>query len=518
MSTIEAHHDVEKAVDHPLEAKPETTLQEDVAAYGLEKVMERHGRIDLVPLPSDDPQDPLNWASWKKHAVLFQVAFAAMMGPFSAAATIPSFEDFVVDFGVSITQASYTVSIVIIFLGVMPLLFAPISHRIGRRPILLLSFGISAAFHLGAGYVNSYGSLMALRAMHGIFLSPAQSIGANMVSEMFFLHEKGAKTGIWTLLTSLGPPVAPFIFGFVVFHTNTWRWTFYVLAIVNLVQFILAVFLLPETMYSRPTRGAPGSAAPLAEPVEQRTAWWKPYLAFNRRSTAPWKSVPFECIKPLSLFARPEVFLPTLAYAVLFSYSNVLLTIEIPALLGRKARLNAQQTGLQFIGAIVGAVVGEIIAGRGSDLWMLYRTQKANGDRQPEYRLPFALPGFVLGFIGILVFGIQLGKLTPGHWNVTPVIGVALSVAGLQLVTTTTYAYCIESQPPHLVDRVSPFIAFVRQLYAFISPFYLTLAFENLGDKEAGALYASLSLGVGLITTILCLIKGRDWRRSNTLA
>jgi len=32
--------------------KPETTLREDVAAYGLEKVYERHGRVDLVPLPS----------------------------------------------------------------------------------------------------------------------------------------------------------------------------------------------------------------------------------------------------------------------------------------------------------------------------------------------------------------------------------------------------------------------------------------------------------------------------------
>lgn len=35
-----------------LDGKPETTLREDVAAYGLEKVYERHGRIDLVPLPS----------------------------------------------------------------------------------------------------------------------------------------------------------------------------------------------------------------------------------------------------------------------------------------------------------------------------------------------------------------------------------------------------------------------------------------------------------------------------------
>ena len=40
-----------------------------------------------------------------------------------------------------------------------------------------------------------------------IFLSPPLSIGASMINEMFFLHEKGEKLGIWTLMTTLGPPV-----------------------------------------------------------------------------------------------------------------------------------------------------------------------------------------------------------------------------------------------------------------------------------------------------------------------
>jgi len=31
-----------------------------------------------------------------------------------------------------------------------------------------------------------------------------------MINEMFFLHEKGEKLGIWTLMTTLGPPVGEF--------------------------------------------------------------------------------------------------------------------------------------------------------------------------------------------------------------------------------------------------------------------------------------------------------------------
>ena len=31
----------------------------------------RNAHIILVPQPSDDPNDPLNWPQWKKHSVFF---------------------------------------------------------------------------------------------------------------------------------------------------------------------------------------------------------------------------------------------------------------------------------------------------------------------------------------------------------------------------------------------------------------------------------------------------------------
>lgn len=43
----------------------------------------------LVPQPSDDPRDPLNWPEWKKTAILLLVAFAAFVGDFQSGAGIP---------------------------------------------------------------------------------------------------------------------------------------------------------------------------------------------------------------------------------------------------------------------------------------------------------------------------------------------------------------------------------------------------------------------------------------------
>lgn len=44
----------------------------------------------LVPQPSDDPRDPLNWTERKKFAILLVVAFAAFLGDFQSGAGAPS--------------------------------------------------------------------------------------------------------------------------------------------------------------------------------------------------------------------------------------------------------------------------------------------------------------------------------------------------------------------------------------------------------------------------------------------
>jgi hypothetical protein len=39
----------------------------------------------LIPQPSDDPQDPLNWPAWKKTIVLYIVSLTAFTGDYGSA-------------------------------------------------------------------------------------------------------------------------------------------------------------------------------------------------------------------------------------------------------------------------------------------------------------------------------------------------------------------------------------------------------------------------------------------------
>jgi hypothetical protein len=45
----------------------------------------KDGHTVLIPQPSDDPQDPLNWSPVKKHVILFIISFAAFLPDYGSA-------------------------------------------------------------------------------------------------------------------------------------------------------------------------------------------------------------------------------------------------------------------------------------------------------------------------------------------------------------------------------------------------------------------------------------------------
>lgn len=47
-----------------------------------------HEQTVLVPQPSDDPDDPLNWSWWKKHGILITIGMCTFLLDFQAGASI----------------------------------------------------------------------------------------------------------------------------------------------------------------------------------------------------------------------------------------------------------------------------------------------------------------------------------------------------------------------------------------------------------------------------------------------
>ncbi|KAL2821759.1 major facilitator superfamily domain-containing protein [Aspergillus cavernicola] len=459
-------------------------------------LMERHGTLALDPIPSMDPADPYNWPSWKKMSNLILVALHACMGTFAAAGIIPAYETFAEEFGVTIHQVTYLTSLQIAILGGAPLLWKPISNRYGRRPVFLISLICSLVCNIGCAKAPDYASTAVCRALQAFFISPASAIGSGVVAETFFKKDRAKYMGVWTLLLTLGIPSGPFIFGFVTYRAGA-RWIYWVLAIINGVQFILYLFFGPETRYI-------GSNEDPKEP-----AWKREYVQIRRIDPTPihWT----EFIKPLGLSLRPCVMIPACAYSMIFLLSNILATVEVPSLLQEKFGLNAEQLGLQFLGPIIGSLIGEQLGGRTSDLWMNMRAKRSHRSPEPEYRLWLSYFGYACSIIGIIVFLVCTQQAKQGQWNVSPIIGMAIGAAGNQLVTTILITYAVDSHPED-ASSVGVCITFVRQIWGFLGPFWFPGMFDTVGVAASAGVCVALMVGVSVLPTIFLQWKGRSFR------
>lgn len=199
-----------------------------------EYLLQRHGTLELDPMPGFGDADPYNWATRKKVINLVLVAFHACMSTFNAAAIIPAYVDIAMAFKVSVPQASYLTSLQIAILGGAPLFWKPLSQRYGRRPLWFISTIFACAFNIGCAVSPTYTSMAICRAFVAFFISPAAAIGSAVVAETFFKNQRARYMGIWTLMVTCGVPLGSFIFGFVAYHIG-WRYIYWILAAVRIL-------------------------------------------------------------------------------------------------------------------------------------------------------------------------------------------------------------------------------------------------------------------------------------------
>lgn len=185
------------------------------------------------------------------------------------------------------------------------------------------------------------------------------------------------------------------------------------------------------------------------------------YLTFCRIDPTPLQL--WEFIHPLTLAGRVSVLIPAVAYAMIFLFGSVLVTVEIPQLLQEKFALSAQGLGLQFLSLVIGSLLGEQIGGSLSDFWMNSRARRTHQRSAPEYRLWLSYIGFALTIVGLIVFLVQIQNSPAGHWNITPIVGVAIAAFGNQVVTTVLITYAVDCNPEESAS-VGVFITFVRQM------------------------------------------------------
>lgn len=126
---------------------------------------------------------------------------------------------------ITITEASYQTTVPIVFAGIFPLLWSPLSNVYGRRPIFIFVSVVGIVAQCASAVASTWGGILAARAFVGIGTSAGMGIGAAVVADLYFMHERGRFMGVYIVFVSNGAHLAAVIGGFVAIDPGLgWRW------------------------------------------------------------------------------------------------------------------------------------------------------------------------------------------------------------------------------------------------------------------------------------------------------
>lgn len=454
--------------------------------------------LPLVPQPSQFKDDPLNWPSWLKWAVLIQVGFMAFLGPYNAALINPSLVLLADSEDVDSKTAAYSTTTGIILGGISPFLWTPLTNYYGRRPITLLAIFITIMGGIGSGLSPNFCALVGTRALCGFGFGGMMSVGTASINDMFFLHERGEKTGVYSLFVTNGAHVAAIIGGYLSQKAG-WQWDYYLGALSTSLSFLVALFLFPETLFSRDPDF-------LQNRTHERT--YLQMLFSLRDNMIPGRHLHVsDFLASFYMLKYPSILFPFLYYFWAWTFINVMPAISLATIYTQLYGLKSGPIGAMLgVSLMVGSILGEFFAGKASDYVMLRIARKRTDNaRKPETRLYMSVLSAVFMPVGLIIFGATVGKYNA----YVPLVGLGVGVFGLQIASTCLYAYVSDCYKPQTPESGVLF-NLSRGLSFIIGYFALPFA-DQVGYLRAWVTFAAV-LFLFFFPIAALMVWGGKWR------
>lgn len=215
-----------------------------------EKKKTSDGAIILEPQPEDSANDPLNWPSWRRDIALLSLGFYCMIGGGTTPLVAAGFTDIAYTYNVDVERVSLTTGLYMMGMGLGSVIFSPTAILWGKRPVYLASAILFISTSLWAAWSPSFNSLLAARVFQGVAVSPVECLPSATIAEIFFLHERAYRIGIYTLLLLGGKNLVPLVSA-VIIGALSWRWVFWILAMIIGLGAVLLFLFVPETFWDR---------------------------------------------------------------------------------------------------------------------------------------------------------------------------------------------------------------------------------------------------------------------------
>lgn len=191
-----------------------------------EKKRTPDGGIILEPQPDDSMNDPLNWPSWRRDVALLSLGFYCMLGGGMTPVLAAGFTDVARTYQVSLPEVALTTGLYMMGLGLGSVVASPTAILYGKRPVYLVSIILYISSAVWCAVSPNYASLVVARIFMGFAVSPVECLPSATVAEIFFLHERAYRLGIYTLLLLGGKNLVPLVSAAII-QGLSWRWVFW---------------------------------------------------------------------------------------------------------------------------------------------------------------------------------------------------------------------------------------------------------------------------------------------------
>ncbi|KAG6829772.1 hypothetical protein H0H92_003562 [Tricholoma furcatifolium] len=135
----------------------------------------RNAHVVLVPQPSDDPRDPLNWPQWKKELCFWTLAFAASLDGAVGPMVGPGYVLLAAQFGVSVDEVASSFGGVVLGLGCFMLFQNALAVKFGHRVVYLGSVSLMFITTIWCALSPNMASIRASRVFQGFGISALQT-------------------------------------------------------------------------------------------------------------------------------------------------------------------------------------------------------------------------------------------------------------------------------------------------------------------------------------------------------
>ncbi|PGH12497.1 hypothetical protein AJ79_04241 [Helicocarpus griseus UAMH5409] len=454
---------------------------------------------------------PFTWRKSRKWVITAISCVVTSLSAMAAGSYSPPDKILTKAWGISSVVYNLGITVFTIGFGIAPMVLAPFSEINGRRPMFVASGIVFCVCQIGCAVTESFAGMLLARFFLGVGGSTYSSIVGGVLSDIYVSEERNTSMALFSGAVLFGTGLGPMVSSFIVHHVS-WRWVYYMQAIVSGVVTVAVMFFFNETrgsvLLSRKARalnkwyerleeaGYVGVDMPVPDMEGMKQSQrirWKVKADEERESIV--KAVTISFYRPfLLLFTEPVVFF----FSLWVSFSWAVLYLQfgsLPLVFQTNHGFDLQQSGAVFASICIGSIIATFLS-----IWQdkfVRRLGKISST--PEGRLYFVCIESIMMPAGMFWFGWT--SFSSIHW-IVPCLAVACATIGIFSIYLAVFNYLADVYHRYASSALAA-QSCCRNLLGGVFPLVVRAMFVNLGYPGASSLLGGIASLLTIVPWVL---------------